>query len=169
MPHRLVSSCLALALLAGCGAAASSPVSPSTSGASAVRASAERPVVRALGQLRRWDERRAAAYAASDLGRLRRLYAPGSRAGARDVRILRSYADRGLIVEELAVQVLDVRLVSASPQSVRLRVLDRVAGGAVVPTSGRGEAMLPSGRPTLRTVTMVDLGDGWVVRSVRHG
>ncbi|CAA9369268.1 MAG: hypothetical protein AVDCRST_MAG47-1009 [uncultured Nocardioidaceae bacterium] len=189
MPPRVLSLCLALTVLLGCGAArgavwgAARGAAPDqvVSGAMAsgvVVNDRERPAVQALDLLRRWDARRAAAYASGEPRRLRQLYAPGSRAGARDVRLLRSYADRGLVVEELAVQVLDVRLVSASPSLVRLQVLDRMAGGRVALAEGwttgadsepGEETWLPAGRPESRVVTMVEHGGGWVVRSVRRG
>ena len=171
MPPRVPSLCLALSLLLGCGAGPGPAVSSPASRLLVDEKDRERPAVQALDLLRRWDARRAAAYASGDPRRLRQLYAPGSRAGARDVRLLRSYADRGLVVEELAVQVLGVRLVSASPSSVRLQVLDRVAGGRVAPATGSGqedESWLPAARPESRVITMVEHGGGWVVRSVRR-
>ena len=73
-------------------------------------------------------------------------------------------------MEGLTVQVLDVRLVSSTPTSARLRVLDRVAAGKVVPASGGAEqASLPVGRPVPKVVVLVDTGGRWVVRSVRRG
>lgn len=182
-----VSSNLALAvalgiaagLLVGCGAANGVDVrsesgdephprrAPSTAAAGELRAE-----VRALRLLRAWDRRRAAAYAAGDAIELRRLYAPASRAGARDVATLRAYTSRGLVVEGITVQVLRARLRARSPTLLRLDVVDRVTGATAVtaaPGGGGSEAVaLPAVRPTRRVITMVRAGPRWEVRSVRR-
>ena len=122
---------------------------------------------RALSVMHRWDDRRAAAYASGDVSRLRDLYVRGSVAGARDVRILREYAARGLVVEHLVMQVLRARVEVASRSRLRLHLVDRVAGGTA--RSWRSEVALPGGRPRSRTVTLVRVGGRWLVRSVRAG
>ena len=143
------------------------PTRPSAEWTAGPAPAAERPVVRALRILRRWDRSRAAAYASGDVAALRRLYAPASVAGAADVRLLREYADRGLVVRGLAVQVVRAELVASSPTRLRLRVVERLAGGTVV---GPGpDVALPAGRAAPRVVTLVDAGGRWVVRAVRRG
>ena len=128
---------------------------------------AVRPAVRALEILRRWDRLRAAAYAAGEPASLRRLYSPGSWAGARDVRLLRRYAERGLVVRELRMQVLDVEVLAAATGTLRLRVVERLAGATVV--DGASQVALPTGRARSRVLTFDDVGKGWRVRSVRRG
>ena len=110
-----------------------------------------------------WDARREAAWAASDPGRLRRLYTPGSSAGRADVRLLRAYAVRGFVVRRLETQVFAVRALRTTPRRITLRVFDRVAGGEVA-SAGKPRP-LPSTRPALRDVTFQRLGGAW--RGVR--
>ena len=126
-----------------------------------------RPAVRALEILRRWDRLRAAAYAAGEPASLRRLYSPGSWAGARDVRLLRRYAERGLVVRGLRMQVLDVEVLASAPGTLRLRVVERLAGATVV--DGASQVALPIGRARSRVLTFDDAGKGWRVRSARRG
>ena len=106
--------------------------------------------------LRAWDEARAAAWEAGSVGALRRLYAEG--AGASDVRLLRSYLDRGLRVRGLRVQLLAVEVLAHAPGEWRLRVTDRLAAGTAV---GAGdETPLPRDRATTRELKLVRV-DGW--------
>jgi hypothetical protein len=125
----------------------------------------DRPEVRAVRVLDRWEGRRAAAYAAGDVRGLRRLYSRASRAGARDAAILRAYGERGLVVEELATQVRSVQLLDRSGRCLRLRVVERFAGGTV--SAGRSDRVLPAGTATTRVITLVRADRGWVVRGVR--
>lgn len=171
MPARLLCLCLSLVLLGGCASTASglparaAPVVETRGESVQVR-----PAVRALVVLRGWDRRRAAAYSAGDARQLRRLYAPGSRAGARDVAVLQQYVARGLVVKGMTVQVLRVRLLSATPRLLRIRVTDRMAGGTVVARgSDSPRVQLPTGPAVVRVVTLVDRGPRWVVRGVRRG
>jgi hypothetical protein len=162
-----------LVLTAGCGSAGAPAAGQRVAHVVAERAVAgvgeERPAVRALRILRAWDRRRASAYAGGEPDVLRPLYARGSRAGARDVRVLRSYADRGLVVQELTMQVLEVRLLASSPGLVRLRVLERLAGGTIAEPGGGAGTALPTAEPRARVVTLVHEGGRWVVRAVRRG
>lgn len=123
-----------------------------------------RPEVRAVEILRAWDQRRASAYASGDPPRLRVLYSRGSWAGARDVRTLQAYAARGLVVEDVSVQVRRVRLLSESSRLLRVQVVDRVSATVAGPG---GPAVLPS-RWQDRIVTMVRDANGWQVRAVRR-
>lgn len=169
---RLVCAVVALLVLAGCApVSATSPPTPAGPGAGEVRpvGGTERPAVRALRLLRDWDARRAAAYTAGDPQLLRRLYAPGSRAGARDARVLRGYAARGLVVDGLTLQVIEARLVAETPGLVRIRVVDRVGGGSVREVGSQHRSTdLPTGGPVSRVVTLVHGKTGWVVRAVRR-
>jgi hypothetical protein len=134
------------------------------SGPAAASAPARTDVVTALSVLHDWDDRRAVAWARSDAAELSSLYVPGSAAGRADVRLLRSYTARGLVVRRLETQVFGVRVVHRSSRRVVLRVLDRVAGG-VVEEAGR-ETPLPSTRPVVRRVELLRGAEDWQVASV---
>jgi hypothetical protein len=112
-----------------------------------------------------WDERRAAAWARGDAGALADLYAPGSRSGAADVRLLRAYARRGLRVEGLTTQVLGLRVVERSPRRLVLVVTDRVVGGSAV--GGSAPVALPADRASTRRVVLARQRGRWVVADAR--
>jgi hypothetical protein len=123
-----------------------------------------RPEQVAVAVLRGWDERRAAAYSRGDVAALRELYAEGSRAGKRDVRLLRAYVGRGLVVEGLHQQLLAVQLLDEAPHRLRVRVRDRLAEATVVSPAGR--VRLPRDRPSTRDVVLVRQDTDWLVWSV---
>jgi hypothetical protein len=112
-----------------------------------------------------WDERRAAAWARGDAEALADLYAPGSRSGAADVRLLRAYARRGLRVEGLTTQVLGLRVVERSPRRLVLVVTDRVVGGSAV--GGAAPVALPADRASTRRVVLARQRGRWVVADAR--
>ena len=118
----------------------------------------------ALEVLHGWDDRRARAWARSDAAALRALYVPGSLAARADVRLLRSYTARGLVVRRLVTQVFGVRVLRQTPRRVTVRVLDRVAGGRV--DDGSRALPLPSSRPALRRIDFRRTGDTWQVVTV---
>lgn len=112
-----------------------------------------------------WDERRAAAWARGDAEALADLYAPGSRSGAADVRLLRAYARRGLRVEGLTTQVLGLRVVERSPRRLVLVVTDRVVGGSAV--GGAAPVALPADQASTRRVVLERQRGRWVVADAR--
>ena len=115
--------------------------------------------------LHAWDARRAAAWASADTAGLTALYEHGSGAGRRDVRLLRAYAARDLVVRRMVTQVLELSVVSSESGRLRLRVVDRVAGGEVF---GGGRARpLGTSRPVLRVLELKRVDDRWLVVSVR--
>jgi hypothetical protein len=124
-------------------------------------------VAEALAVLRRWDERRAAAYGSGDVRALRRLYVPGSQAGAADVRLLRSYAERGLAVRGMATQLLAVEPLRLRDRRLVLRVHDRLVGATA--TGRATQVTLPEDRPSTRVVTLERRATGWRVSAVRPG
>jgi hypothetical protein len=132
------------------------------------RSAAERPVepsvVAARAVLAEWDADRAAAWSAGDAEALADLYADGSRAGARDVGMLARYAERGLRVEGMQMQVVAFEEVDSRADRLVLRVTDRVVGAVAVGEHGR--TRLPSARPVPRRITFVRQGGRWVVDSV---
>ena len=125
-------------------------------------------LLRELRVLRRWDRSRAAAYASGDARALRRLYAPGSGAGAADVSILRAYAARGLVVEGMRLQLIDVRVLRHGRGRMVLQVQERLTGAQAVSGTGR-RAVLPADLPDTRTLELLRRGTRWVVDSVRPG
>lgn len=121
-------------------------------------------LVEALGVLRSWDEQRERAWAAADERALVALYAPGSLAGRADRAMLRDYRARGLVVRRMHTQVLALEVLTRTPDRMRLRVLDRVAGGAVR-RNGRLLSLAPT-KPTAHTLELRRYDDRWVVLSV---
>lgn len=128
-------------------------------------AASARPAPRPAVVLAEWDERRAAAWARGDAAALSDLYAPGSRSGAADVRLLRAYAERGLRVEGLTTQVLALRVLERSPRRLVLVVTDRVVGGSAV--GGAAPVTLPADRASTRRVVLVRQRGRWVVVEAR--
>jgi hypothetical protein len=115
--------------------------------------------------LRAWDEQRAAAYAAGSVRQLRQLYVAGSTAGRSDVRVLRAFLARGLVVEGMRTQVLALRVVEQGPRRLRLEVTDRLARAVAVGPGDR--AVLPRDQPDTRRVTLLRGEDGaWRVSVV---
>jgi len=119
----------------------------------------------ALAVLRGWDERRATAWATSDVVALGRLYAAGSRSGRHDRALLRAYADRGLRVRGLRMQVLAVDVRASSSQRLVLAVTDRLVGGVAVGDDVR--VPLPSDQVSTRLVTFVRAAGEWRVAEVQ--
>jgi hypothetical protein len=157
--------CGVVAVVAGTLWEARSPDPARGQGSAAVTVSAvHRPPGR-VG-LARWDRARSAAWARGSVEALRRLYLPGSSAAERDVRLLRRYADRGLRVEGLRVQVLSWTVVARRPDRLVLRVTDRVLGGVAVRSDGSTRARLPADRPTERRLTLVRREGRWLMARV---
>jgi len=119
------------------------------------------PEARALTVLRHWDGRRAAAWAAGDVGRLAALYAPGSRTGRRDVADLRRWTARGLRVVGLSQQVASFRVVGRRASSVTAVVVDRTVDGIAV-GAGRRTAV-PTSAWTGHRIRLVRVGTRWRV------
>jgi hypothetical protein len=158
--------CLALTVTVALGGCSSEPADGLHLPAGPV-SSAEAPsrTVQALAVLHRWDRQRAAAYAAGDAVRLRRLYVPGSAVGAADVRLLRRYAERGLVVSGMRRQVLRVHVRRWSRDRLVLRVTDRLVGAVAV--AGRRRTLLPSTTVHRWELRFVRSGRRWLVALVR--
>ncbi|MEO5653815.1 MAG: hypothetical protein ABIN79_11685 [Marmoricola sp.] len=121
-------------------------------------------VRRALGALHSWDLRRERAWSDGDADALASLYVRGSSAARSDLRLLGSYAARGLVVRRTLTQVLAVELLRRGPEMMRLRVLDRVAGGEVV--TREGSLTLGTTPPSVHTIVLRRVGGSWLVESV---
>jgi hypothetical protein len=110
--------------------------------------------------LRQWDAARARAWTTADAEALARLYTPSSRAGRRDVAMLRAWQARGVRLTGLSTHVLDLRVVVARDRLLVLEVTDRVTYAA----SAAGT--LPTDQPSTRRVELVRRDAGWVVAAV---
>ncbi len=141
MPHptrlpALLALLPVVVLGAGCGGregpASHPPVATPASAARGAEADT-------LAVLHDWDARRLRAWRRADARALGRLYGPGSATGRADVRLLREYADHGLVVRDLHTQVFAVRVLAA-----------RRSGAAARHRPDRrrhGRARRPPGRP----------------------
>lgn len=119
-----------------------------------------------LEVLRRWDRRRADAWAAADVNALRALYTQRSRAGERDAAMLQRWISRGLTVRGMQTQMLSVTVSVEQAERMVLVVTDRLSAGVAV---GRGQRVrLPSDRPSTRRVTLRRQGGAWRVEAVRQ-
>ena len=121
-------------------------------------------VTAALTVLHRWDADRSAAYVAGDGRRLEALYAPGSSAGAADVRLLGRYAAHGWRITSVTTQIRSVRVLVHTTGRWLLRTTDRVRGIADAPERCRP---LPAGDYRTRDLELVRSGAMWVMASVR--
>ena len=101
-----------------------------------------------------WDDRRAAAWSAGDVAGLRDLYVSGSDVGRADVAMLRAWRERGLRVEGMRMQLLDLDVRRASATRLDLVVTDRLTGAVAV---GPGVRLpLPRDGFTSRRVVLVE-------------
>lgn len=119
-----------------------------------------RPEVAAARVVHAWDAQRADAWASQDVGALRSIYTPRSAAGRADVAMLRAWRARGLRVEGLQTQLLSVSVRVQADDRLVVDLVDRVAGGVVVP----GGSALPADRPTAHTLVLRRIAGEWRVR-----
>jgi hypothetical protein len=111
-----------------------------------------------------WDDRRAAAWSAGDVGALRSLYVARSPAGRADVAMLRAWRDRDLRIEGMRMQLLDLDVRRASADRLDLVVTDRLTGAVGV---GPGVRLpLPQDRISSRRLVMVERQGVWRVAEV---
>jgi hypothetical protein len=159
----MASGIVLLALVAGLVCCLDGP------GDRAVAAVGQAQLPEELRVLAQWDGQRAAAYAAGDVAELRALYAPGSVTGRQDAEVLRAYADRGLVVRGLRMQVLACRIAFSGARRIRLVVTDRLQSAIVVRGAARDPTAirLPSDQPSRRVVTFVRRAGRWLVAEVR--
>ena len=122
--------------------------------------------VASLAVLRNWDRARSSAWARADVPALRRLYAPGSDAGAHDVAMLRRWVERGLRVRGMTMQVLSVDLRVRTERRIVLDVTDRLADALAVPAGGGRAVALPRDGLTTRRLAFRATGGGWLLTAV---
>lgn len=180
-PFVTVALALLLGSLVACGPGGSQrpavPASPRTATAASTDMPTERATVvttdaaappdstDARVVLGSWDDRRSRAWQRGDVRALRALYTSRSTAGVRDVRMLRGYLRRGLTVRGLATQRLSVTEIARDPHRLRLVVVDRLAGGWVMPDA----RPLPRGEARVSRVVLRRVRGEWRVASVTRG
>ncbi|WP_141013107.1 hypothetical protein [Nocardioides sambongensis] len=130
----------------------------------AVDGLAIRDAVASLAVLRNWDAARSRAWARGSTAALRALYAPGSRAGARDLAMLRAWRRRGLTVQGMEMQVLSVELWQRTERRIVLVVTDRLVGAVAVGRGGR--RALPRDRSSSRRLGFERRDGRWRLREV---
>src|SRR4051812_29313736 len=118
--HARTALILATALTVTTVAVAAVGTGGAVSGAARVTARPVTTAARALAVLHTWDLRRSAAWSRADPVALARLYAVGSRTGARDVHDLRRWRRRGLRVVGLHQQVAAVDAQAQTTRSLLL-------------------------------------------------
>ena len=117
-----------------------------------------------LEVLHSWDAARARAWERQDRDALRGLYVRGATAGERDAALLASYAERGLRVVGLRMQLLAVEPVRRGPGLLVLRVTDRLVGARVDGPDGR--VALPRDEPSTRVMRFVRRDGAWLLDRV---
>jgi len=117
----------------------------------------------AIDVLHAWDAARAHAFVAADRSALAGLYADGSRAGARDLKLFDRYDAAGVGVTSMRTQIFAARPGAVSSRRVSIEVVDRVvATGA----DGSRCLRLPSSPARAERVTLRRRDGRWVVSSV---
>lgn len=114
--------------------------------------------------LRSWDLRRAAAWACAERSALARLYAPGSRTGARDVRDLARWRSRGFRVVGLRQQVAALHVRRGSERRLVLGVTERTVGGVAIGHHRR--TPLPTSAWVRHRVVLRRVRGRWLVEEV---
>ncbi|TIC79881.1 hypothetical protein E8D34_19625 [Nocardioides sp. GY 10113] len=122
---------------------------------------AETPEGVALRVLHTWDRRRARAWARQDAAALGSLYAPGSVAGARDAAMLGAWAERGVRVRGLRIQLLGIEVRQHGPRRLVVVVTDRVVRGRGVGPGG--VVRLPRDRESTRRLVLVRPAGRWLL------
>jgi hypothetical protein len=123
------------------------------------------PGTQALAVLRRWDRRRAAAWATGDPIALTRLYLRGSRTGSRDVHELRRWVCRGLRVTGLHQQVASSELAERAPQRIVVVVTERTVDGVAVGVHRR--TAVPASAWATHRIALRREGGSWRVVEAR--
>ena len=166
---RLVTGVAVVCLMTGCAgdtAPGDEPAAPAAGSRPAAGPLPDRPEAAAAGVLTAWAQARAAAYAAGDAEALRDLYVRGSTAARADLRVLRAYDVRGLRVEGMTTQLLEVEVLSEGPRSVRLQVVDRLVGAEAVDVRTGRRTALPRDRADRRVIELRRDRGRWLVASV---
>lgn len=162
VPRGLLVAALALVLVP---LAAGVALALTGTGGEAPRA---RPHVTARAVVEGWDARRASAYAAGDVGAVRRLYPVGSPLGDEDADVLAAYVERDLTVHGLRFEVRDLAVEADEPTRVVVVVTDRMARAEVRRGDGTPVARLPARAEADRRLVLERQGDAWVLVAAEH-
>ncbi|MEO6473390.1 MAG: hypothetical protein ABIR57_15360, partial [Aeromicrobium sp.] len=114
-----------------------------------------------------FDVIRAQAFEKGRAELLTSVYPQGSSLLEDDRRLLETYTRRGLLVDDMRMQVLRVRLVGRSNSLIRLDVVDQLSA-IRVRMPGGALRELPRDRPTRRIVELSLTEDGWRISAVRQ-
>lgn len=98
---------------------------------------------------------------------LDRVYVPGSEILRVDRRMLETYSDRGIRIDDLRMSVLSAEPVERSPRRIRLEVLDRLLLTRVSLPDGSVRD-LPRDQPSRHTIDLVLTEAGWRISAVRQ-
>lgn len=98
---------------------------------------------------------------------LSQIYAAGSPLLARDRKILASYVGRGIVIDDLRMDVESAEEIQRTPTLVRLDVVDRLILTRVHLPDGSLRD-LPRDLPTRRIVELSLTAQGWRISSMRQ-
>jgi hypothetical protein len=149
---------LLVCVLVTCACGADQPRPDPTARPAAVAPAPSDDLAQALGVLRAWDDRRATAWRERDPAALRALYVQGSSALTADLRLLRAYTGRGLVVRRLETQVFGARVLQRSPGVLRLRVHDRTSATV---RGTAGSDTVRGSDPVQRDLELRRVGGDW--------
>jgi len=96
------------------------------------------------------------------------LYVEGATAADQDLRMLRGYTRRGLRVEGIRMQLIEVQVLTETPRRYSLKVTDRLVGAVAVGPGSR--VRLPRDQASTRLIELRrgPAGARWKVASVRN-
>lgn len=116
--------------------------------------------------LDRLDTHRTRGYASGRPQLLRRVYAPGSRVLAHDLRMLRAWTRRGATVSGVRLRLLAVTPQDVGRDAVRLRVVDRLLDATGRLADG-ATVQLPHDLATERVVVLRQVRGQWRIAASR--
>ena len=112
------------------------------------------------------DARRSEAFARGESLALARVYAPGSAPLARDTDALRRLAVSGITAPGLRLEVSEVRAVSAEPERVVLRVVDRLPAHDLIARDGTVREHRAGRGPQAWQIVLVPSSGEWRIAAV---
>jgi len=120
-----------------------------------------------LRTLQALDARRSRAFATLNPGELNAVYVPGSSPWMADRALLAVYRDQHLRIEGLRLQIesVTVETPGPGPTTVVLRIVDRLAAGAAITTSGQ-RTTFPPGQRTARRLTLTANATTWRISAI---
>lgn len=126
------------------------------------------------GSCRHWlavltalDERRSHAYASARPRLLGDVYVAGSTVLRRDRAVLRAWSARRITVTDLHLDLLDVEVLHADRELVRLGVIDRLAPATATLPRGR-TVSLPRDNATARMLALRRVDGQWRIATSRR-